>query len=85
MPQESASIGLPGDIENIVRLAADHSNMCRFDTTDQHDLDIYKHVQGNLRRLYQKAVSRQALALQNSSSPAAGAPSLANAAGSGLY
>ncbi|KAH0541695.1 hypothetical protein FGG08_003858 [Glutinoglossum americanum] len=56
--RESASFGLPGDVENIVRLKADHSNMCRFDTTVQADLDNFKIVRGNMHRLYMAAMNR---------------------------
>jgi hypothetical protein len=50
--RESASFGLPGDIENVVRLNSDHRNMCRFNPAEQTDVDNYKHVRHNLRRLY---------------------------------
>jgi hypothetical protein len=87
VPQESATIGLPGDIENIVRLAADHSNMCRFDTTDpaSSDKDIYKHVEGNMRRLYKIAVAKRAHTQQDASIRAIGGPASRNPPETGLY
>ena len=56
MPKESATFGLPGHRENIVRLNADHSNMCRFDVTDQRDKDNLKIVSSNLEDVYNEAL-----------------------------
>ncbi|KAI9367173.1 hypothetical protein BJX61DRAFT_547746 [Aspergillus egyptiacus] len=55
VPKESAQIGLPGNIENIVMLAADHSNICKFDE-GRVDRNNYKLVKGNLEELYEKAL-----------------------------
>jgi hypothetical protein len=43
VPKKSATFGLPGDKENIVMLNANHSNMCRFDDS-QEDQDNFKLV-----------------------------------------
>lgn len=59
MPRESAVIGLPGDVENVVRLDADHSNMCRYDTREEADRDMYELVAFDLGRLYENAVQAQ--------------------------
>ena len=56
MPKESAVFGLPGHRENIVRLNADHSDMCRFDIKDQRDKDNLKIVSSNLEDVYKEAL-----------------------------
>ena len=67
VPRESASFGLPGDLEDIVCITANHSNMCRFDTANQADLDNYKLVRANMRRLYDNAVEFDALRVRSAS------------------
>ena len=56
MPKKSATFGLPGHRENIVRLNASHSDMCRFDSTDQRDKDNLKIVSSNLEDVYTEAL-----------------------------
>ncbi|KAE9987514.1 hypothetical protein EG328_002499 [Venturia inaequalis] len=57
--KKSATFGLPGSMENVVRLEADHSNICRFDTGLQADLDNYKLVRTNVIRLYKQAIGQR--------------------------
>lgn len=57
MPKKSATFGLPGHRENIVRLNASHSDMCRFDGISQRDIDDLKIVSSNLDDAYVKALS----------------------------
>ena len=56
MPKSSAIFGLPGHRENIVRLSASHSDMCRFDANDQRDKDNLEIVLSNLEDLYDEAL-----------------------------
>lgn len=49
--------GLPGDRENIVRLDASHSDMCRFDQS-KRDQDNFKLVWSNVEDLYEDALKR---------------------------
>lgn len=56
MPKTSATFGLPGHRENIVRLNATHSDMCRFDGKDQRDKDNLKIVSSNLEDVYDVAL-----------------------------
>jgi len=49
--------GLPGERENIVRLNATHSDMCRFDDSQQ-DQDNFKLVANNLEELYEEALEK---------------------------
>ena len=53
--KESATFGLAGTRENIVRLNADHGGLCRFGE-NLVDQDNYKLVKGNLKELYRQAV-----------------------------
>ena len=57
VPKKSACFGLPGDRENIVRLDARHSDMCRFDQS-QHDQDNLKLVISNIEDLYDDSMKR---------------------------
>ena len=57
MPKKSATFGLPGHRENIVRLNASHSDMCRFDGTDQRDKDNLRLVFRNLEDVYTEALT----------------------------
>ena len=56
VPKSSAIFGLPGHRENIVRLNAGHSDMCRFDAKDQRDQDNLEIVLSNLEDVYDKAL-----------------------------
>ena len=56
VPKKSATFGLPGHRENIVRLDASHSDMCRFDGIDQRDKDNLKIVSSNLEDAYEQAL-----------------------------
>lgn len=60
MSKESATFGLAGSRENIVRLDADHRNMCRFDESMQ-DQDNFKLVRGNIQELYNGAIRHSEL------------------------
>lgn len=57
MSEESARFGLPGNRENIVKLNADHSGVCKFGSS-QEDQDNFKLVRSNLEDLYDNAVKR---------------------------
>ena len=59
MPKNSATFGLPGHRENIVRLNAGHSDMCRFDAKDQRDKDNLEIVFSNLEDLYDAALNNR--------------------------
>jgi hypothetical protein len=39
-------------------LNADHSNICKFDTEVQEDMDVYEVVEDNMRWLYEQALSQ---------------------------
>ena len=58
VPRESAVIGLPGDVENQVRLDADHRNLCRYNLSVQVDRDNLKKVQHNIKELYDASTIR---------------------------
>jgi hypothetical protein len=53
--KESSRFGLPGDRENIVKLNADHSGICRFDESE-FDQDNFKLVRSNVKDLYKSAL-----------------------------
>ena len=57
---ESARLGMPGDHENVVKLKADHSRVCKFGSTLE-DQDNFKLVQGNIRDLYKDALRKSEL------------------------
>lgn len=57
MPRDSARFGMPGDIENIVKLNADHGGVCKFGTC-QTDQDNFKLVQSNIKDLYKSALKK---------------------------
>lgn len=57
--RDSATIGLPGDVENVVALNADHSNMCRFDLADEEDESNYEIVATNVKDVYDHAMIRR--------------------------
>jgi hypothetical protein len=54
---ESARFGMPGDHENVVKLNADHSGVCKFGPS-QTDQDNFKLVRGNIRDLYKRALQK---------------------------
>lgn len=49
--RSSAVLELLGDIENQVKIDADHSDMCRFDLSVAKDRDNYHLVQANIEDL----------------------------------
>lgn len=51
----SARLGLPGDRENIVKLNADHGEVCRF-SDSQTDQDNFELVRSNIRDIYESAL-----------------------------
>lgn len=55
VPVESARFGIPGDRENIVKLNADHSGVCKFGP-NLEDQDNFKLVRSNLKDLYKNAL-----------------------------
>jgi hypothetical protein len=57
---ESARLGLPGDRENVVKLNADHSGVCKFGD-GQIDRDNFKKVQNNIQDLYENALKLREL------------------------
>lgn len=46
---------MPGDRENVVKLIADHSQVCKFGPSLE-DQDNFKLVRGNIKDLYKKAL-----------------------------
>ncbi|KFA82002.1 hypothetical protein S40288_08003 [Stachybotrys chartarum IBT 40288] len=55
VPPESSRLGMPGDHENVVKLNADHSKVCKFGSGND-DQDNFKLVRTNIKDLYQKAL-----------------------------
>jgi len=51
----SARLGLPGDRENVVKLNADHGQICKFGES-QVDRDNFDLVQSNIRDIYKSAL-----------------------------
>jgi hypothetical protein len=51
---------MPGDHENVVKLDADHSGVCKFGST-REDQDNLKLVGNNIRDLYKKALGKSEL------------------------
>ncbi|KAK4188864.1 hypothetical protein QBC35DRAFT_495003 [Podospora australis] len=58
VPPESARLGLPGDVENVVKLNADHRSVCKFSATDRTDQDNLKFVRRNIKDLYNSAIRK---------------------------
>lgn len=54
VPKKSATFGLSGSRENVVRLEASHSDLCRF---DEYDEDNSRLVLNNIEDLYEHAIS----------------------------
>lgn len=48
---------MPGDRENVVKLDADHSTVCKFGSS-QIDQDNLRLVRGNIRDLYNAALKK---------------------------
>lgn len=48
---------MPGDRENIVKLDADHGDVCRFDRSE-HDQDNYELVERNMKDIYLNALKK---------------------------
>lgn len=57
VPRESARFGMPGDRENVVKLNANHSNVCKFGPS-QTDQDNFKLVRSNIGDLYRNALKK---------------------------
>ncbi|KAH8910260.1 hypothetical protein BR93DRAFT_470807 [Coniochaeta sp. PMI_546] len=55
VPKESARFGLPGSRENVVKLNADHRDICKFGSSET-DQDNLKLVRGNIKDLYRSAL-----------------------------
>lgn len=53
----SARLGMPGDRENVVKLTADHSTVCKFGSS-QDDRDNLELVQSNIGDLYDAALKK---------------------------
>jgi hypothetical protein len=60
VPAKNARFGLPGDRENVVKLNADHSGVCKFGP-NQTDQDNFELVRGNIRDLYKNALKKSEL------------------------
>jgi hypothetical protein len=53
---------MPGDHENVVKLNADHSGVCKFGSTLK-DRDNFKLVRGNIKDLYKNALKISELSI----------------------
>lgn len=51
---------MPGDHENVVKLNADHSGVCKFGPSLE-DQDNFKLVRGNIKDLYKSALKKGTL------------------------
>ncbi|KAH7009230.1 uncharacterized protein B0I36DRAFT_60540 [Microdochium trichocladiopsis] len=60
VPKESARLSLPGDRENVVKLNADHSTVCKFGDA-QADKDNFELVQVNIFDIYNSALKNSEL------------------------
>lgn len=58
VPRESATIGLPGDVEEILGLDTDHSGLCKFDLSNEDDKGVYEVVSNGVTEVYEAAISR---------------------------
>jgi hypothetical protein len=58
VPRDSVVIGLPGSREHVVKLNAEHSDMCRFDLSIPNDQDNYEVVEANLEELCLEALKQ---------------------------
>jgi hypothetical protein len=52
---QSARFGMPGDHENVVKLNADDSGVCKFGSSLE-DQDNFKLVRANIKDLYKNAL-----------------------------
>ncbi|KAK0736164.1 hypothetical protein B0T21DRAFT_332435 [Apiosordaria backusii] len=57
IPPKSAKLGMPGDVENVVKLNGDHSSLCKIGTT-QKDQDNLKKIRRNIEDIYSKALEK---------------------------
>lgn len=57
VPRESARFGIPGNREHVVKLNADHSEVCKFGP-NQTDQDNFKLVRSNIKDLYKVALKK---------------------------
>jgi len=57
VPRESARFGIPGDRENVVKLNADHSGICKFGSTVAEQ-DNFKLVKVNIKDIYKNALKK---------------------------
>ena len=55
--RESASFGIPGEREAIIELKAAHSDLCRFDESEEDQI-LLKRVRIPVQEMYQKALSK---------------------------
>jgi len=62
VPPDSARLGMPGDRENVVKLNADHSGVCKYGAS-QTDQDNLEYVQFNIKDIYKKALQKPMLTL----------------------
>lgn len=70
--KESATIGLPGDVEYQVLIDAVHGDMCRYDLSIEEDEDMFRRVRGNVKELYRAAIrTKTPLGLQLPAPPQA--------------
>ncbi|KAK4198402.1 hypothetical protein QBC40DRAFT_230211 [Triangularia verruculosa] len=58
VPPKSAKLGLPGNVENVVKLNGDHSSLCKIGTA-QKDQDNLKKIRRNIEDIYSKALEKQ--------------------------
>ncbi|KAL9596526.1 MAG: hypothetical protein Q9219_005747 [cf. Caloplaca sp. 3 TL-2023] len=68
VPRESAVLGLSGDVENQVRLEADHSNVCCFDLAVEDEADNYEVVAANIKELYKASLKRKSTVIPSQNS-----------------
>jgi hypothetical protein len=50
VPRESAILGLPGGRETVIRMDADHGDVCRFDPGNETDQQNYRRLEVALMR-----------------------------------
>src|SRR5688572_19065015 len=65
VPRESARLGMPGHLENVVKLDADHSSVCKFGAS-QTDQDNFELVRANIKDIYKNAVKKTTVPPLNS-------------------
>ncbi|KAH8768075.1 hypothetical protein BGZ57DRAFT_766284, partial [Hyaloscypha finlandica] len=57
--RDSATFGLGGSHEHVVRLDADHHRICKFHPQDETDMSNYAIVEANFLRLYQEILKER--------------------------